>query len=297
MEEYISVQAFADKHHISERTARNYCASGKIEGAFLTGKTWNIPEDAEMPPRMNAKQRKPNPLLTTLREQKGMKLKGGIYHRTQIDMTYNSNHIEGSRLSHEQTRLIFETHTVGVTEESLNVDDLIETANHFRCIDIIIDRAEETLSESFIKELHKILKSGTSDSNKDWFAVGEYKRLPNEVDGNETCPPAEVHQRMKRLLNGYHAKKVKSLEDILDFHQKFESIHPFQDGNGRVGRLIMFKECLANGIVPFIITDEMKMFYYRGLREWNYITGYLTDTCLAAQDEYKSFLDYFKIKY
>ena len=235
-------------------------------------------------------------LLDVLREQKGMKMKGGIYHKTQIDLTYNSNHIEGSRLTHEQTRFIFETNTIGVTDEAVNVDDVMETVNHFRCIDIIIDRAEEPLSEELIKTLHATLKAGTSDSRRDWFAVGDYKRLPNEVGGEATCEPERVHECVQRLLNNYNQKSQQhTLEDILDFHVRFEKIHPFQDGNGRVGRLIMFKECLANGIVPFIITDELKMFYYRGLREWGHTDGFLIDTCLTAQDQYKAALAYFRI--
>ena len=293
---YISVTEFAAKHGISERTARNYCTLGKIEGAILVGKTWNIPADAELPSR-KPRQRKAMPLLVVLRQEKEAKLKGGIYHKTQIDLTYNSNHIEGSRLTHDQTRYIFETNTIGIEGESIRVDDIIETTNHFRCIDLIIDRADERLTESLIKELHLILKSGTSDSRKDWFTVGDYKRLPNEVGGNETTAPEDVHREIKALLKEYNGKKKKSFEDIIDLHQRFEAIHPFQDGNGRVGRLVMFKECLANGYVPFIITEELKMFYYRGLREWNNLRGYLLDTCLAAQDNYKAMLDYFKIKY
>ena len=293
---YISVIQFAEKYGISERTARNYCAQGKIEGAFLTGKTWNIPADAVLPKRGAAKN-KISPLLKALREQKASKLKGSIYHRTQIDLTYNSNHIEGSKLTHDQTRYIYETNTIGISNEAINVDDIVETINHFRCIDYIIDYAEDKLSESLIKQLHLILKSGTSDNKKDWFVVGDYKRLPNEVGGMDTCPPNEVHKRIKSLLSEYNAIKHKSFEDILDFHVRFEQIHPFQDGNGRVGRLIMFKECLANNIVPFIITDELKMFYYRGLREWGHINGYLTDTCLTAQDQYKDLLKYFKVAY
>lgn len=293
---YISVTEFAAKYGISERTARNYCSLGKIEGATLVGKTWNIPADAELPSR-KPRQRKAMPLLVVLRQEKEAKLKGGIYHKTQIDLTYNSNHIEGSRLTHDQTRYIFETNTIGIEGESVRVDDIIETTNHFRCIDLIIDRAEEKLTESLIKELHLILKSGTSDSRKEWFTVGDYKRLPNEVGGNETTAPEDVHREIKALLKEYNAKKRKSFEDIIDLHQCFEVIHPFQDGNGRVGRLVMFKECLANGYVPFIITEELKMFYYRGLREWNNIRDYLLDTCLAAQDNYKAVLDYFKIKH
>ena len=294
--EYISVTQFAEKYGISERTARNYCACGRIEGAFLTGKTWNIPADAT-PPKRGTVQRKDSPLLTALREQKASKLKGNIYHRTQIDLTYNSNHMEGSRLTHDQTRYIFETNTIGITDKAVNVDDIVETINHFQCIDYIIDHAEEKLTESLIKQLHLLLKTGTSDSKKDWFAVGDYTQLPNEVGGRETTPPKEVHQQMKSLLNDYHQHRQHGLEDILDFHVRFEQIHPFQDGNGRVGRLLMFKECLANGIVPFIITDELKMYYYRGLREWGHVNGYLLDTCLSAQDQYKSLLDYFMIAY
>ena len=293
---YISVAEFASKFGISERTARNYCSLGKIEGATLVGKTWNIPAAAELPGR-KPRQRKAMPLLVVLRQEKEARLKGGIYHKTQIDLTYNSNHIEGSRLTHDQTRYIFETNTIGIEGESIRVDDIIETTNHFRCIDLIIDRAEERLTESLIKELHLILKSGTSDSRKDWFTVGDYKRLPNEVGGNETTAPEDVHREVQTLLKEYNGKKQKSFEDIIDLHQRFESIHPFQDGNGRVGRLVMFKECLANGYVPFIITEELKMFYYRGLQEWNNTRGYLLDTCLAAQDNYKAVLDYFKVRY
>lgn len=293
---YISVTKFAEKFGISERTARNYCAVGKIEGAILVGKTWSIPEDALLPERKRKKSRV-MPLLSTLREQKESKLNGGIYHRTQIDLTYNSNHIEGSRLSHDQTRYIFETNTIGIESESIRVDDIIETTNHFRCIDLIIDQAEERLTEGLIKELHAILKSGTSDSRKEWFAVGEYKRFPNEVGGSETTAPEEVKSEMRALLKEYNAKKTKSFDDILDLHQRFEAIYPFQDGNGRVGRLIMFKECLANGVVPFIITDDLKLFYYRGLQQWPRTKEYLRDTCLTAQDNYKRLLDYFKISY
>ena len=293
---YISVSEFAFRHDISERTVRNYCSLGKIEGVCLVGKTWNIPENAQLPSR-KSRRKKISPLLQALREQKELKMKGGIYHRTQIDLTYNSNHIEGSRLTHDQTRYIFETNTIGVEGECVRVDDIIETVNHFRCIDLVIDRAEEKLTESLVKELHMILKSGTSDSRKEWFAVGEYKRIPNEVGGSETTAPERVHKEMKALLSEYNAKKKKTFEDIVDLHQRFEALHPFQDGNGRVGRLVMFKECLTNGEVPFIITDDLKMFYYRGLKQWNSIRGYLMDTCLTAQDNYKAMLDYFKIKY
>lgn len=282
---------------MSERSVRNYCAHGRVDGAFLTGRIWKIPENAEQPTRSDKKKEKPVTLLDILQDQKTSKYSGGIYHKTQIDLTYNSNHMEGSRLTHEQTRYIFETNTVGVVNEVLNVDDVIETANHFRCVDMIIDSAKAVLTERFIKELHLTLKNGTSDSRKDWFAVGDYKNLPNEVGGMDTALPENVAGAMKALLAEYNAKEKKTLDDILDFHVKFERIHPFQDGNGRVGRLIMFKECLKNNIVPFIIEDSLKMFYYRGLKEWKNEKGYLRDTCLTAQDRYKAYLDYFRIAY
>ena len=294
---YLLVADIAKKWNMSERSVRNYCAKGRVNGAFLTGKTWNIPENAEKPERTNKKKEEPITLLDILKEQKTSKYTGGIYHKTQIDLTYNSNHMEGSRLTHDQTRYIFETNTIGVEKEVLNVDDVIETANHFRCIDLIIDHAVSTLSEHFIKKLHHILKTGTSDSREDWFAVGEYKRLPNEVGGMQTSLPEEVADRMKALLSDYNAVPKKTLDDILDFHVRFERIHPFQDGNGRVGRLIMFKECLKYNIVPFIIEENLKLFYYRGLKEWYNEKGYLTDTCLTAQDKYKAYLDYFRIPY
>lgn len=294
---YLSVTEIAKKWNISERSVRNYCAHGRVQGAFLTGKTWNIPENAEKPERSNKKKGHTLTLLDILRDQKEGKYSGGIYHRTQIDLTYNSNHMEGSRLTRNQTRYIFETNTVGVENEVLNVDDVIETVNHFRCIDLVIDHADDILSEKFIKELHLTLKNGTSDSRKDWFAVGEYKKIPNEVGGMDTALPEEVADKMKTLLKEYNVIKEKTLEDILDFHVKFERIHPFQDGNGRVGRLIMFKECLKHNIVPFIIEDNLKLFYYRGLKEWDNEKGYLTDTCLTAQDKYKTYLNYFRIAY
>ena len=295
--QYRSVNEIAKKWNVSERSVRNYCAQGRVNGAFLTGKTWNIPENAEKPERSNKKKEQPITLLDILQEQKVSKYSGGIYHKTQIDLTYTSNHIEGSRLTYDQTRYIFETNTIGVEKEVLNVDDVIETSNHFRCIDLIIDRAASTLSEHFIKKLHHILKTSTSDSRKDWFAVGEYKRLPNEVGGMQTSLPEEVVDKMKALLSDYNAVPKKTLDDILDFHVRFERIHPFQDGNGRVGRLIMFKECLKYNIVPFIIEENLKLFYYRGLKEWYNEKGYLTDTCLTAQDKYKAYLDYFRIPY
>ena len=290
--EYISVSQFAEKHGISERTARNYCAVGKIEGAFLTGKTWNVPADAVLPQK---KKLKISPLLERLRQEKERRLKGGIYHRTQIDLTYNSNHIEGSRLTKEQTRYIFEVNTLGVTTENTRIDDILETINHFRCIDYIIDHATEKITEPHVKQLHLMLKHNTSDSLKSWFAVGDYKRLPNEVGGEETVLPQDVQKRMKALLAEYNANKKASFDDILDFHVQFERIHPFQDGNGRVGRLLMFWQCLQNNIAPFIITEELRMFYYRGLQNWGQVNGYLRDTCLTAQDEYKKLMGLFEI--
>ena len=292
--DYISVNQFAEKYGISKRTARNYCATGKIEGAFLTGKTWNIPADADLPRRS---KRKVSPLLAALREQKEMRMKGGIYHRVQIDLTYNSNHIEGSRLTKEQTRYIFETNTLGITSENTRIDDIMETVNHFRCIDYVIDHATDKITETHIKQLHLILKANTSDSQKPWFAVGDYKRLANAVGEEETVQPEEVHKKMKALLATYHAIKIIQFDDILDFHVRFERIHPFQDGNGRVGRLLMFWQCLQLGIAPFIITDDLRLFYFRGIQNWGEINGYLRDTCLTAQDNFKVLLEYYRINY
>lgn len=292
---YVSVAQIAKKWGVSERTVRNYCAEGKIPEAFLTGKTWNIPENAQRPDRINKKSDEPETLLEVLRTEKASGTKGGIYHKVQIELTYNSNHMEGSRLTHDQTRYIYETNTIGVEAGTVNVDDIVETANHFRCIDMVIDSAGQMLSEPFIKTLHRTLKSGTSDSRKDWFAVGDYKKIPNEVGGRDTTAPEEVPTEMKQLLASYNRKPDKTLEDLIAFHVAFESIHPFQDGNGRVGRLILFKECLKNDIVPFIIDEDLKLFYYRGLHEWNTERGYLIDICLSAQDKFRKYLDYFRI--
>ena len=294
---YLSVAETAKKWNISERSVRNYCAHNRVPGALLKGKTWKIPESAEKPERLNKKKKQSAILFDILKDEKINHYSGGIYHKTQIDLTYNSNHIEGSRLTHDQTRYIFETNTVAIENEVLNVDDIIETANHFRCIDKIIDCATMVLTEKFIKELHFILKTGTSNSRKDWFVVGDYKKIPNEVGGLSTALPEEVADKMEDLLVKYHLKEEKTLEDILEFHVRFEKIHPFQDGNGRVGRLIMFKECLKYNIVPFIIEDNLKLFYYRGLQEWNNEKGDLMDTCLTAQDKYKAYLDYFRVEY
>lgn len=295
--EFISVSEAAKRWGVSERSVRNYCAQGRITGAFLTGKTWNIPTTAEKPDRLNKHVDMPKTLLDVLRAEKAAKLHGGIYHRVQIDLTYNSNHIEGSRLTHDQTRFIFETNTIGMSDGAVKVDDVVETANHFKCIDMVIDSAAHVLSEAFIKQLHATLKSGTSNSRQDWFAVGDYKKLPNEVGGMDTAQPEEVASQMKKLLSEYNANKEKSFDDLLDFHYRFERIHPFQDGNGRVGRLVLFRECLRNNIVPFIIDEDTKLYYYRGLKEWERERGYLRDTCLAAQDKFKKYLDYFRIPY
>ena len=294
---YISVAEAAKNWGVSERSVRGYCAGGKIDGAFLTGKTWSIPEAAKKPDRINKKTDAPKTLLEVLKAEKAAKLHGGIYHKIQIDLTYNSNHIEGSRLTHDQTRYIFETNTIGVSDGAVKVDDVVETANHFKCIDMIIDSANYALSEAFIKQLHAVLKSGTSDSRLDWFVVGDYKRLPNEVGGMDTTAPENVGAEIKKLLAEYNSIANKTFDDLLDFHYRFERIHPFQDGNGRVGRLLLFKECLRNNIVPFIIEDDLKMFYYRGLKEWRNERGYLRDTCLSAQDRFKKYLDYFRIPY
>lgn len=294
---FLSVSDIAKKWNVSERSVRNYCALGKVEGAFLTGKTWNIPEDAVKPDRVNKKSNTPRTLLEILLAEKSAKMPGGLYHKVQIELTYNSNHIEGSRLTHDQTRYIFETNTIGIEGDAVRVDDIVETANHFKCIDLVLENATKTLSEGFIKELHRVLKNGTSDSRLDWFAVGDYKRLPNEVGELPTAKPENVASEIRALLAEYNFNKEKNFDEILDFHYSFERIHPFQDGNGRVGRLILFKECLRNNIVPFIIDESHKMFYYRGLREWTNERGFLRDTCLSAQDKFKAWLDYFRIKY
>lgn len=237
-------------------------------------------------------------LLTRVQQEKEHHISNGIYHHIQIELTYNSNHIEGSQLTHDQTRYIFETNTIGVEKNtSINVDDIMETANHFRCIDAVIDNAVNPLTPKFIKTLHRILKTGTSDSRKAWFAVDEYKRLPNEVGGKPTTLPEEVPAAVESLLQSYESKKNVSIRDIIELHVQFEQIHPFQDGNGRVGRLLLFKECLRHQIVPVIVTDDSKYFYYRGLSEWSNEPGYLLDTCGTGQDRFCKVLEYFRIPY
>ena len=294
---YLSVKDTANKWEISERSVRNYCQKGRIAGAFLIGKTWSIPDDAVKPSRKAVLAAVPRTLKAVLSKEKAHAATGGIYHKIQIEFTYNSNHIEGSRLTHDETRYIYETNTIGIENKQFNVDDIVETVNHFRCIDYIIENSDRTITEKMLKELHLILKTGTSDSRQSWFAVGDYKKLPNEVSGLETTSPEDVHDKIKELLNAYKEPVTPSLDTLLDFHVQFERIHPFQDGNGRIGRLLLFKECLKHEIVPFIITDEVKLFYYRGLSEWNTEKGYLRDTCLTAQDAMKKHLDYFNIKY
>ena len=298
MNKFITIKEASIKWNISERSVRNYCANGRVPDAVFNSGHWLIPEEAKKPVRLNEKTNK-NHLLERLREEKKHQISGGIYHKFQIDLTYNSNHIEGSELTHDQTRYIFETRTIGLENKnsSVKVDDVVETINHFTAIDRVIDFANYELSEPFIKELHKILKTGTSDSRLPWFAVGEYKKRANEVGGMVTTSPQLVGNEMKKLIDDYNQKESHSFEEIVEFHVKFERIHPFQDGNGRVGRLIILKECLKNNIVPFVILDSKKMFYYRGLKNWNQEHGWLLDTCLDGQDTVKAYLDYFGIVY
>ncbi len=294
---YLSVLEISKLWNLSERSVRNYCANGRIPGAILLGKTWMIPSNAKKPERKSRENFTKNTLLDILKLEKATKLKGGIYHKIQIELTYNSNHMEGSKLTRDQTRYIYETNTIRQSNEIINVDDIIETVNHFRCIDLIIDKAKLNITENLIKQLHLILKSETSDSRNKWFVVGDYKKLPNEVGGLPTTKPENVKDEIKTLIDWYNNIETKTLNDIIEFHYRFESIHPFQDGNGRVGRLLMFKECLKYNIVPFIIDDNLKMFYYRGLKEWPVEKGYLIDICKSAQDYFKKYLDYFRIKY
>lgn len=294
---FLSVSEIAEKWNVSERTVRNYANNKRITGAKLESRSWKIPADATKPNRLNQKEKKPISLLDILKDEKKSSRKGSIYHKVQIDLTFNSNHIEGSKLTHDQTRYIYETNTIGMEDGVINVDDIVETTNHFRAIDIVIENAKLKLSERLIKELHKVLKNGTSDSRKDWFNVGEYKKLPNEVGGRGTVLPESVSLHMKQLLDDYNAIEEKDLRDLAEFHYKFESIHPFQDGNGRVGRLLLFKECLKYNITPIVIDEELKMFYYRGLSKWEEEQGFLIDTFLSGQDKFKKHLDYFRIVY
>ena len=297
MNNYITVKEASIKWNVAERTVRNYCQKGKIDGAIIKNGEWLIPESFNKPKRVNANKNK-NHLLLRLREEKTKQRRGGIYHRLQIDITYNSNHMEGNKLTHDETRYIFETRTIGTYKgKTTKIDDVIEIINHFTAFDRVIDFANYPLSERFIKELHKILKTGTSDAQLSWFAVGDYKKIPNEVGDRQTARPEQVANEMAKLMESYNSKENHSIEEIIEFHVNFERIHPFQDGNGRVGRLIAFKECLKNNIIPFIILDEKKEFYYRGLKNWDQERGWLRDTCLDGQDTIKKYLDYFNILY
>ena len=284
---YITVEEAAKKWGLSARSVQIHCQKGNIVGVNLRGKTWMIPEGAERPRRKPRAKGRPNSILAALKAEKRGQVKGALYHRLQIDFTYNSNHMEGSHLTREQTRWIFETMTVGKLPENVPVDDIVETVNHFRCIDLVIESANAALTERYIKTLHNQLKSGTSDSRKAWFSVGDYKQLDNVVGDMETCPAGKVHEEMVKLFAEYNASG-KTLTDIIDFHVKFERIHPFQDGNGRVGRLIMLKECLKYGHTPFVIAENIRQFYYLGLQDWaNGRLARLKDTCCTGQDVFK----------
>ena len=297
MKKYLTSNEISKIWQISERSVRDYCSKGRVVGAYLNGKTWMIPEDASKPQRQTRHSNKKRNLLEILKLEKESQIKGGIYHKLQIEITYNSNHMEGSTLTHDETRYIYETNTIGIENNTVKIDDIMETVNHFRCIDLAIDFANRKLSEPFIKQLHLILKTNTEDSRKAWFRVGDYKMVENLAGDRETVHPEKVREEMKKLLTNYLKKDNHSFEEIVAFHVEFERIHPFQDGNGRVGRLIAFKECLKNNIVPFIVLDSKKMYYYRGLKNWNQERGWLIDTCLDGQDTVKAYLDYFKIEY
>jgi Fic family protein len=294
---YESVSQTAKRWYISERSVRNYCASNRIPGAFQTGKTWNIPDTAKKPARAKRKSTAPAGLLEVLKREKSSQLSGGVYHKVQIEFTSHSSRMEGSWLSHDQIRYMYEISTLGFEDGPVNADDVAEAANHFSCINMIIDQAGYPLSERFIKHLHAVLKNGTSDSRKEWFAVGDYKKVANTVGDPETASSQETAKKMRKLLHDYNRTKSKTLDEILDFHCRFESVHPFPDGNGRIGRLILFKECLQNQIVPFIITDDLKSCYFRDLNEWPSKRDYLRTICLCAQNTFKRYLDYFQIPY
>ena len=288
---YLSVTQMAQKLDVSERTVRHYCACNKIKGAFLTGKTWNIPENAVKPERINKKNSEPPNLLGILKAEFNTLKKDGIYNKIQTEFTYSTNYIEGSKLTLEQTKHMYETGTIGAKSSAVNVFDVIEAVNHFKCFNMIIDNAEYKLTEKFIKTLHLKLKSGTTDLK------GEYKKITNKAGKNETVSPKDVDAEIKKLLRTYNAKDEHTFEEIIDFHFQFEKIHAFQNGNGRVGRLIMFKECLKNNIVPFIIDDSLKMLYLKGLSEWENEKNYLIDTCLSAQNKFKMYLEYYQVPY
>lgn len=282
--------ALAQELGISSRTVAKISRGEKVAGHVIV----KIAAFLDCKPEELYRSVSDNALLQTLRDEKSIRMPGGLYHELQVRMTYNSNHIEGSKLSEDQTRLIFETNTVDVGE-GIPVDDIIETVNHFRAIDYVIDHAEDALTEDVIKQLHRILKQSTRDSALAWFTVGDYKKRANTVGGRETAKPKDVSARMQALLSDYEALETVSIDDIIRFHCEFERIHPFQDGNGRAGRLIALKECLRYNIVPFIIEDSKKMYYYRGLSEWDTEKGYLTDTCLDGQDTFKKLMAMFDI--
>ena len=297
MMKYIGAGEAADLWGVTPRVVRKYCEEGRVDGAVKENSAWKIPSGSSKPERLKREQLTGPVFLTRLVEEKNHSISGGIYHYIQIDFTYNSNHIEGSRLTHDQTRFIFETNTISANKNTaIHIDDLVETANHFRAIDYVIDNYSRQLTENMIKHLHAMLKNGTSDSRLSWFSVGAYKKLENEVGGMTTTLPEDVPEKMKAIISAYNARPAHDLRDILDFHYKFERIHPFQDGNGRVGRLIMFKECLKNGVTPFIIEDDIKLFYYRGLTEWPRDKGYLTGTAEAQQEKFRNILKRFGIK-
>lgn len=282
--------ALAQELGISSRTVAKISRGEKVAGHVIV----KIAAFLDCKPEELYRSVSDNALLQTLRDEKSIRMPGGLYHELQVRMTYNSNHIEGSKLSEDQTRLIFETNTVDVGE-GIPVDDIIETVNHFRAIDYVIDHAEDALTEDVVKQLHRILKQSTRDSALAWFTVGDYKKRANTVGGRETAKPKDVSARMQALLSAYEALETVSIDDIIRFHCEFERIHPFQDGNGRAGRLIALKECLRYNIVPFIIEDSKKMYYYRGLSEWDTEKGYLTDTCLDGQDTFKKLMAMFDI--
>lgn len=281
---YMTVAEAAKKWGVSQRNVQIHCMKGNIPGVNLLGKSWQIPADAVPPRRKPRTKGLPGSILEVLKSEKRGRISGGLYYRLQIDFAYNSNHIEGSRLTHEQTRWIFETKTIGEVGADVPVDDIVETANHFRAVDIVIESSGAALTEKYVKMLHAQLKGGTTDSRKEWFAVGEYKKLDNVVGDMETCPAKDVHREMAALL-AWWKDAPKTFENLIDLHVRFEQIHPFQDGNGRVGRLILLKECLKCGITPFVIAENFKQFYYLGLQDWRRGSRLrLLDTCRTGQD-------------
>jgi len=285
---YISAAETAKKWGLSGRAVRSYCSDGRIPGAFIDGGMWNIPDDA-LPPERDSGIRFTGGLLNTLKHEMEGNIKDGIYGKVQTSLTYNSNRIDGNRLTEEQVRTMFETNTV-LMQGVVNADDIVETANHFSGIEHIILNADRTLSERMIMELHSVIRTGMRGNGTAQRDAGQYKTEPNDVGGEPACPPEDVAERMGMLLSEYDSKNIKTISDIVDLHQKFGMIHPFRNGNGRVGRLIMFKECLANDIVPFIINGEHRWFYFRGLKEWNKWRGYLMDTCLSSQDRFREWM-------